>query len=264
MRLGLFSILSLAALANAKLVANKEHRDLKANDVGALHTDAFEQLAEVINGRDSISDVDMMMEVSKISASYCPPTDGLCLGNAYKATVSEFKENQSGYRPVVYPKDFNPEVRVQMNKMHKAMANYDGSQYEKVMDTLGEIQDELEDMKDVDTASQVAGITSVSVAMESTKLWTSAYSEVEHPLHDSLKASLPMHEGHRKLDIVYEDVILADVNSTLSNSIALLKKLGTDNPFSVFAVPPVLFVSILQYAVPASVIAAYPEYAPAR
>lgn len=262
MRLGLFGILSLAALGDAKLLANKEHRDLTAHDVGALHTDAFEQLGSIINERSGMSDVDMMMEVSKISAAFCPENDNVCLGNAYKATVSEFKENQSGKRLVAYPKDFNVEVRGQMNKMHRVMNDYDGSQYEKVMNTLEEIKEDLENMEDVDTASQVTGLASVSVAMESTKLWTSAYSEQEHPLHESLHGNLPNHEGHRNLQIVYEDVILSDVNATLTQSIKLLKELGTGNPFSVFAVPPVVFVSIVQYAIPASVIAAYPEFAP--
>jgi len=255
MRLGVFGILAAAAVAQAS-----EHRELKAQDVGLLHTEAFDQLGDIFSNKENMDSVDMMMEVSKISAAFCPPNDAQCSANAYKATVTEFDRASSGNRIIEYPKDFNLEVRAQLNKMHRTMRDYDGSEYEHVMHTLEEIQNDLQDMENVDTASQIVGLSSVSVAMESTKLWTSAYSDPEHKMHRSLTAN--GHEGHRKLQIVYEEVILADVNATLANAIDLLDTLGTNNPFSIFAVPPVFFVAIVQYAIPASVIAAYPESAP--
>jgi len=255
MRLGVFGILAAAAVVHAEVVS--QQRELRAEDVGLLHTEAFEKLGDILANSEKKGSADMMLEVSKVSAAFCPPNDAQCAANAYKATVTEFDRASEGSRVIQYPKEFNIEVKAQLNKMHRTMSDYDGSDYQHVMHTLGEIQKDLQGMEDVDAFSQITGLSAVSVALESTKLWTNAYTDPEHKLHRSLTAN--KHEGQRKLQIVYEDVILADVNATLNNTIELLKDLGTNNPFSILAVPPVFFVAVVQYAIPASVIAAYPD-----
>ena len=230
---------------------------LRPSDVGRLHTNAFDKLGDLINNGKEMSEVELMMEVSKISSSFCPNGDSECEAHAYKATITEFDRAKKGNRVINYPNEFDGKVRALMNQMHRTLRRYDGSQQEKVMGKLYDIQNKLENMEDVDTLSQTAGLVTISVALESTKLWSSAHKEDSHPLHRSL--STYRSHGNRKLQVVYENVILADVNSTLANSISLVNTIGTNNPFTVFGIPPILFISVVQFAIPASVNAAFPN-----
>jgi len=254
MHLQLFSLFTLAALASAKISGKSKNRALKPKDIGKIHTSAFDSLGKIIDERENMTEVELMMEVSKISSSYCPKGDAACEANAYKATLLEFERVKEGSRLIKYPQDFDGEVKALMNKMHRTLRKYDGSDHEKVMETLYDIENELENMKDVDVASQATGLATISVALESTKLWTSAHEEKSHPLHRVLVAK----KSERKLQtVVYENVILADVNATLANSIALVGTIGTNNPFTVFALPPIIFISVIQFAIAASTVAAY-------
>lgn len=259
MRLGLLGLFTLAAIAEAKLAGKKkdEGMKLKPSDVGRLHTNAFDKLGEILNTRKEMSEVELMMEVSKISSTFCPKGDSECEAHAYKATVTEFDRAKKGNRVIEYPRNFDGKVRALMNRMHRTLRGYDGKDQEKVMGKLYDIQNKLENMKDVDTLSQTTGLVTISVALESTKLWSSAHQEETHPLHRSLATA--HNQRDRKLQVVYEDVILADVNSTIANAISLVGTIGTNNPFTVLAVPPILFISLAQFAIPASVNAAFPD-----
>jgi len=258
MRLGVFGILAAATVAHAKLGVKTKERVLEPEDVGRMHTEAFDKLGELVNERGGLTDIELMHEVSKISAAYCPKGDGLCQANAYKASLDEFENSKNGKRLINYPGHFDAEVRAHMNRMHRTIKGFKGDNFEEVMETLHEIQTDLQDMKDVDFASQATGLATISVAMESTELWKNAYTEKQHPLHRHLANGSKNHDAPWE-SVKWEDVILADVNATLAQSISLVQQVGTNNPFTVIALPPILFISVVQFAIPASVLAAFPN-----
>jgi len=250
----------------AKLGEKNQEQVLNSRDVGRLHTEAFNQLGEILQDKD-VKTVDLMSEVTKITASFCPPKDTTCELNAHKATLSAY--GRAGNQPVSFPDYFDTQVKAEMSKMYQSLHNYDGAHYDEVMDELNEIQTELENLDGVDYRSQVAGLNAISIALESTDLWTNAFQKEEHALHRSLVES---RAGFRKLEEVdeavpeddeeeidYEAVVLADVNATLFNTIRMIDMIGTGNPFTLLAITPIFFVSILQYAVPASLQAAFPN-----
>jgi len=255
MRLGLLGFLVGATIAAAKLGEKKDIVQADPRTAGSMHTEALVQLGGLV-GKEEMSREQLMEEVGKISASFCSDDDVLCASNAKKASLDEFERASHGNRIIEYPKDFDVEVRAQLNKMHRVLRDYDGSTYEEIMETLSQIQKDIEDMKDVDYSAQITGLAAVSVALESTELWTNAFSNEEHSFHRSLVKST--RNGERKLQS-YEGVITADINATIAMTIEFIQDLGTGNPFLFLGIPPIILISVIQFAIPASVIAAFPN-----
>ena len=73
-----------------------------------------------------------------------------------------------------------------MDSVHETVQLSNMENINDILETLSAYQSELENIDDVDIASQMVGIASLSVAIESTKLWHQVFIDSSHPLHDMI------------------------------------------------------------------------------
>jgi len=103
----LLIIVTSLALVSA---IQKDIRRLTPEDVGLVHTDAFEQLTDLYKDTDNLpkSKIELMMQVSEIMEGYCDEDDTSCRNLAYEATMKEFN-NKRGRNPseIAYPDNFH-------------------------------------------------------------------------------------------------------------------------------------------------------------
>jgi len=195
------AILGVAALTDAKL--GKESRRLVAENAGAYHTDAFEQLAELYAEEMPKSQLDLMMDISDISASYCPEGDAACRSNAYKATMERFHAGTTSGADLVYPENMDSNIKASIDKAFEAISKLDGNNVDSVVQELGAIQNEISDMSGVDAVQQMLGVAALSVGQESASYWTKTYQEENHPFKRFLNRNF---KEKRETQLIWSDV----------------------------------------------------------
>jgi len=184
MLLFISTIATTLALAHAEL-GRIDIRKLSPSDAGAYHTEGFEQLAERYSTKKPENPMELALDASEIAASFCPEGDHLCTANAYKATLNQF-QSQGEPTEINYPSDFDDRIKSAMDETNTVIKSSVDRDVDDVVEELTQIQDKIEDMSDVNTSHQVVGLSAVSVAIESTKLWHQVYNDESHPLHSML------------------------------------------------------------------------------
>jgi len=254
------------ALASAKLGA--QHRELKAENAGAYHTDAFEALAEkyAYASQRPKSELDLMMDVSDILANYCPDGDSTCRSGAYKATLKQFHNGRSDEQFVI-PENLDDSVRKNLGKAFDVIDTINPENVEEKIELLQKIQNDISDLKDVSSSDQMIGVASISVAQESARYWTSTFSDKEHPFRGMLNriSDTPMkNKGNRRLQVTgdltwqqffpidYSEVISADTQGAIDYSIEAVN----ETPNLVFNFSE-LFLALIAGAFPASAAVAF-------
>ena len=208
----------------------------------------------------------MMMDVSEIVAGYCGEDDSACKNLAYEATLKQFHAGITTLDEIEYPDDFHAGLKQSIDSMHETIKQIDVDNLEEVVGTLLEITDEINEMEDVNEAQRAVVQASMSIAVESTKLWHNVhYVAEDHPLRH-LKSS-----GNRKLQtplteetnanllgifVIPYNIISADVASGLANGVNLLNAVGGGGAAGLVYWLPVLLISIGYFAIPASLRAA--------
>jgi len=253
MRISVFTVLSSLALVQAKL-APLDARKLKPSDAGAYHTEGFEQLAERYASEAPKSKLDVIVDVSEIAASFCAPGDSLCQSNAYKATLEQFHSSKT-YGSVQFPKDFDSRVKKSFSEVFQAIHETDNEDIDSLVNKLRDIEDRIEDLEDVNQAHQVAGLASVSVAIESAKLWHGVYHDESHPLN-KMTGYFPNNRGLKQRNL-QDNVIAADVEAAINAAINAI-----DQDITILAVWPGIILAIIPNAYSASVTAAFESSEP--
>jgi len=161
-------------------------RELSPRIVGAIHQDAFEKLGQKYSIEKPISPIDVIVDIVNIVSPYCQKGDSTCVSNIYETAVHEFHSSQNGRDNFLYPDSLDIEVRILLDELFSVVDSIDENNLDEVVNTLTMIEDELENLVDVDERSQLAGLASASVAIESSKLWHEAVSDTIHPLHDMI------------------------------------------------------------------------------
>jgi len=243
-------------------------RNLKPEEAGLMHTDAFNQITEIYRDKQPESELELMMEVSKIMEDYCENDDAGCKSLAYESTLKEFHAGSKGPREIKYSDSMHVGVKQSLGKMFKTLKDIDVDNLNEIVDTLNEISNEISTHDKADQLSKVVGVATLSLAIESSKLWHNVHIGSEnHPL----KNLLP--KNRRKLqsiqdvteitnqqllgpaEIVYT-VVLADVASGLGNGSNLMNAVGTTGADALIAWAPVSVIAVTYFAIPASVNAA--------
>jgi len=187
MRLPLVSALLLASLSDAKLRRFNEHRELTPNDVGAYHTDAFEKLGDRYKLNHPKRKIDAMMDVSNIMSSYCADNDAECKSYAHRSTVEQFYSVQHGLQKVSFPDDFDPIVKNYMETILSITGKLTVYNVNDIIDELTQLQTQIEGEKSLGNDMErnlLGAAASVSVAIESTKLWHQVVTDPNHNLHE--------------------------------------------------------------------------------
>jgi len=265
-------LLALAVMATARM----DVRNLKPEDAGLLHTAAFEDLARLHKDGLPDSELDLMSDISEIMAEYCDSDDSFCKNLAYENTLKAF---HVGQRPteIEYPSDYHPELRTSIDDVFKTMKQIDYDNLDEIVDTLEEIANEMNDIEDVNELHLTGALAAASVAKESIKLWHNVYiTSKNHPLSylksdHSRKLQVPPNNLHSHVfcidnpniidrctipSIVY-DTASEDVTKALFYGIEMMLAVDTHSANALVAWFPITIISIVYFAIPASLIKAF-------
>jgi len=264
-----FILSSLLLVADAKRI---DVRKLKARDVGAMHTDAFEQLANIYKDKEPESKLEVMKDVSKILEGYCGDDDLACKSLASEATLKEFHSAQKGPREIEYSDAMHNDVQTSLEKMFDTLKLIDENNLDEIIDTFDEISNEISNHDEADELSKTLGVATVSLASESLSLWHKVYTGAkDHPMAKELTP-----EGRRKTQSIQEiteitntqlfgpfniiyTIALADTSAGLSNGTNLLNAIGTNTADMILGWAPAMVIAVLYFAFPASAASALSE-----
>jgi len=247
MRLALF--FSFATVATA---ARKNIRKLEPEEVGLLHNDVFEQLTKKYTESESIlTELDLMMDISDIMAGYCDEDDAECKNLAYEATLKEFHNGDRKVEDIQYPEDFHEDMKTSLENAFDLIKNIKYDNLDDVVDALNEIKSEMQSYEDVNVLQKTVSLSTVSVAIESTKLWHKVFFQADdHPL-----TRLRL-EGNRRLQSSepgrFYKIITNDVQATIVNGINMLGAVGVTEPDVIVAFIPIVIISILYFGAASS------------
>ena len=235
-----------------------------------MHTDAFEQLANIYKDKEPETKLEVMKDVSKILEGYCGDDDLACKSLASEATMKEFHAAQAGPKEIKYSDAMHNDVRTLLEKMFDTLKLIDENNLEEIIDTFDEIHNEINNHDEADELSKTLGVATVSLASESVSLWHKVYTGAKkHPLAKELTP-----EGRRKTQSIQEiteitnNVIfgpfniiyttaLADTSAGLSNGNNLLNAIGTNTADMILGWAPAIVIAVLYFAFPASVISVF-------
>jgi len=261
MKLTLATILGAFTLTNAKL--RKNNRRLVAENAGAYHTDAFEQLAKKYSNTRPQSKLDLMMDISDIVANYCPSNDSACRSNAYAATLERFHIQESGKKNPknIVPDEIDDKVKNALRNVYSTLSKLDQNNVDSVIGKLDKIQKKITKMKDVNPAHQMIGVAAVSVAKESSSYWINVYNDKSHPFTPMLNE---IHDNVRHLQVSgnltiqnflplnYSGIVTADTKGAVEYSILAVNT--TPNLVFNFAE---LLLKLIAGSIPASAAVAF-------
>jgi len=228
MRLSLIPTLIVVTATEANLSRFNEHRDLSPKDVGLYHTDAFEKLGEIYKSKKPRNKIDAMKDVGNIMSAYCAVGDNECKANAHITVLDEFYSVQDGLKNIVYPEDFDSTAKDSMELVLSLVRSVNEHNVDDVVNTLTQMQTDLENIKN-GKDHLIGAIATVSVAIESTKLWHSAINDPEHNLHDIVMMTienrrlqayniiLPLYDGAKIIEADVTSTIIAFVSTNPSN-----------------------------------------------
>jgi len=181
-------------------------------EMGALHNTAFHELSKMYSDKRKkpASKMEMMNDIHDVIASFCGDNDSACHS---KVEDSASRREDNAY----FPDDFNPKLLESMDSMYVtlyqlASSRKDESSYtdrrnvneevQNILDKLTDIQSDIKknfmdvdefgvstytnianDYDEVNPLHLMAALSGISVAIESTKLWTAVYADKNHPLH---------------------------------------------------------------------------------
>lgn len=231
----------------------------RAEDVGQMHTDAFEKLAEMYAVKKPTDRKDMMNDSVTLMQSYCAEEfKSECEDYVKDVTETQFDITAMGPKTELsYPKDdtLSPELQKSLAKVNSIVSSVKGSNdIDDAVSELAAVKKEVEEMKDVTEEEKLAVLISISVASESSKLWHSVYTDPKHILHGlHTPAYFSGNNGERRLqdeeeeeeeseELDFTSVINADIDAAIEAAIAAIETFDPAN----------ITISAVTAAIPAS------------
>lgn len=189
--------------------------EVRPRDVGQMHSTAFRMLEERFDPEPNThSSMRMMRNVTEIMNEFCDEGDTMCASHISKATVLAFQQEHDASGVLVFPDSMDHKIKTYLELTQTVIKGMDGTNTEESITMMDAILNDLENMKDVNTEYQDAAVASVSVAIESTKLWSNVLEDENHPFHNMVLAPEPVSADGRRLQINGE-VSNAVVNVTV-------------------------------------------------
>ena len=123
------------------------------------------------------------MDMSEILAGYCPLNDSTCVSSAYQTTMKHFDMTaKMTPRQIEYPTNLDAKIKQSVESIFSTVYTIDEHNLDQVLSSFKDIERDLKrmtnDTNDVNKVYQIAGLTGVSIAIESTKLWQSKANTV--------------------------------------------------------------------------------------
>lgn len=205
-----------------------------------------------------------MMDMSEILAGYCPLNDSTCVSSAYQTTLKHFDMTaKMTPRQIEYPTNLDAKIKQAVESIFSTVYTIDEHNLDQVLSSLKDIERDLKrmtndtnDTNDVNKVHQIAGLTGVSIAIESTKLWHGTYHDENHPLHAMIGHFSKQQENEdtadRKLQLLQVPFCVANtITADITAGIQIIFKtdidaLLTEVPLTVFtkSLYDIIFFSI--------------------
>jgi len=183
---------ALLVSAEAKLNRFHEDEDFSPKNAGLYHTEAFETLGNIYKNDLPQDETDVIMDMSNIMSSYCPEGDNTY--HPHRVTLETFNTLQNGPVGITYPDDFDHDLQKNIDLTFSTVKKLNELNVDEIVKQLTLIQDDLDDFEVTkeNKSYHALSLASVSIAIESTKLWHSAFYDPEHDLHAMI------HQGTRR------------------------------------------------------------------
>lgn len=169
-----------------------------------ISTNATEIVLDMMNIFDELCD-----------EGFCGEMDILTAIQVFNSTIIH------GSHEIHLPKDFHPLLNNSINEMGSVIDGLNEFNLDETISSLTAIKEKIEDTDDIFEHQRVSVLSSVSVAIESTKLWHNVHYDENHPLHSAIKLSKnkdrslrpkPWIQGERKLQTTNDLVTIINTD----------------------------------------------------
>ena len=168
--------------------------------------------------------------MSNILSTFTPEGDNTY--HPHRVTLETFNALKNGPLDLKYPKQFNKDLKKSMEKTLDTVKKLNEVNIDEIVEELTLIQDDLDEMK-VDKKNQAyhtLTLASVSIAIESTKLWHAAFHDPEHDFHKMVEVGKRRRLQHFYIPLPEIDmtkVINADIFGSVAGGLLELEKNST-------------------------------------
>ena len=200
---------------------NALHDSIAAIDpeqAGEYHTKAFELLTEKYSAEKPQNMKNVEFDMIEIVSSFC---DNLkCVQSAYQAAMEEIPLGKSDLQDVSPDSFDSSPVKYHLYKIESTIKSIDENNTDEVINELRTLQALLREDTSIRDEDKRMALAAGSVAIESTKLWTTVFRDPGHPLHVVQEVSTVSKSffQHRKLQSIQTSggtdlsyTILADI-----------------------------------------------------
>lgn len=250
-----FSLLTASVVAREDTLRPSLERALAPEEAGAIHTNAFEALADLHRARRPKNRTELRSNVNAVSISYLCGDDAdprsECATGAAATTRARFERPVSPRRWTV-PDDLrnNPVLEETLSAILPVVdalrMTGDDNNVDDVLDDLDRLTETVLRLKDDgggddddhDPVHKAIVLGGLSIAAESTKLWNEVYRDPEHVLHGLHHYSYYHDDSDRRLrsralqqTSNITKVILSDVMAGVDGGLEAYRT-NADNVFS--------------------------------
>jgi len=154
------------------------------SDVGAIHTEAFEALADLHSVRKPKDRNELRRNVAGIVTSYlCNDGDSECAKAIKTKTRRQFRKPIS-VKTWKVPEELDSALKEVVESARSIVGTLrTGENVDDVVNKLETLEEAVKQRKDTDRLHKAVVLSGLSVAKESTKLWNEVYENPEHVLH---------------------------------------------------------------------------------
>jgi len=206
--------------ASATLPKFKDAREIPPEQVGLYHTEAFDRLAEKYTSENPQNLHHVIRDMADIVSSYC--IGRKCIRSVRRSALEKVQFGITHMKDA-YPTGLDSTVKEHLESIETAVRSLDTHDVEEVVGGLTMLQDVLRETPDIDDQDKSLGLAAGSMAIESTKLWTSVESDPNHPLRAI--RDVTMYSGNlfgRRYLQVYPNVGLEIELPSSSNNIGVI------------------------------------------
>lgn len=190
------------------------------SDVGVIHTEAFEALANLHSTQKPKNRTELQRNVANIMTSYlCHDGDSECKKEVKAKNRRRFKN------PVLVdewraPEDLDSSLKGVVESAKSIVGTLrTGDNVDDVVNGLESLEQSVNGRKDTDRLHKTVVLSGLSVAKESTKLWNDVYSNPDHALHGLHHESYYQANNGRTLQ---QNLSVNITNAILSDSLAAI------------------------------------------
>lgn len=156
------------------------------NNIGVLHTDAFEKLSNRYERRTPPADkTEIFDAMTDILGEYCPENDETCRTWAQKAmdvaVETVFSSGESTLR-ANYPKGMDDALMNRLDDVFRTVDDLHERNIDDVIARLTAVKEEIENTDNVHPLFKYLAVAATSTAVESSRLWHSVSFDPDHVL----------------------------------------------------------------------------------